>query len=261
MNVLSALLVIRRAPTPLVPSNVPALLVLLSEPMADPVLTSMSVLLVNSHCLRVSIWTTTSYFPFPAHQIFPNPIFIQAVILAFQSASGHQKCSGRFSSPIYFPMNSHSCDHNVHCPPDDWEKCATNKDCNCLFGETPMEQPSSWFFHVHFHLVTSDFIATTEISLFSATDDCDINADCENTWGGYECTCVEGYAGSGTAGNCDNINECAANTNLCVANSICVDTVGSYSCFCAYGYAASLGECVNIDDCALGHRCDQVSFD
>ena len=29
------------------------------------------------------------------------------------------------------------------------------------------------------------------------TNDCDVNAKCENTGGSYECSCVEGYQGDG----------------------------------------------------------------
>ena len=36
---------------------------------------------------------------------------------------------------------------------------------------------------------------------------CDVNANCTNTVGGFECECNEGLFGNGT--HCEDINECA----------------------------------------------------
>ena len=35
------------------------------------------------------------------------------------------------------------------------------------------------------------------------TDDCDSNANCDNTYGGYNCTCYDGYEGDGLVGDCN----------------------------------------------------------
>ena len=37
-------------------------------------------------------------------------------------------------------------------------------------------------------------------------DDCDVNADCNDTLGGFECTCIAGWKGNGTF--CENMDEC-----------------------------------------------------
>ena len=37
----------------------------------------------------------------------------------------------------------------------------------------------------------------TDIDECSIDNDCDVNADCTNNDGGYDCDCKDGYAGSG----------------------------------------------------------------
>ena len=85
---------------------------------------------------------------------------------------------------------------------------------------------------------------------------CDVNADCFNTIGQFECVCRSGYQGDGF--NCTgtirllqdlhksqelliffpaDINECGlANLQTCGANAICTNTIGSFSCSCSPGY-------------------------
>ncbi|EGD78621.1 tamm-Horsfall protein [Salpingoeca rosetta] len=66
------------------------------------------------------------------------------------------------------------------------------------------------------------------------TDNCDINATCNNTVGSFECTCNEGFEGNGTV--CVNINECERGTFVCHPNATCIDTIGSYTCECKPGF-------------------------
>ena len=46
-----------------------------------------------------------------------------------------------------------------------------------------------------FHLII--FLADVD-ECTRHTDDCDVNANCLNTAGGYKCACKSGYSGNGT---------------------------------------------------------------
>ena len=75
---------------------------------------------------------------------------------------------------------------------------------------------------------------------------CDINADCKNTIGSYECQCRSGYRGSGRICNGNisyisnmalnimflttDIDECDTGLNSCPEGSNCRNLVGGYSC-------------------------------
>ena len=88
---------------------------------------------------------------------------------------------------------------------------------------------------------------------------CDPNAECVNTDGGYSCTCVAGYEGSGHTCNskyhCINelnmntlsmeaccllmhpdIDECLEGSHTCRVGAECIDTMGGYNCSCWDGY-------------------------
>ena len=63
---------------------------------------------------------------------------------------------------------------------------------------------------------------------------CDINATCDNTDGGYDCTCNDGWNGNGSA--CVDIDECATDAHACHEFGFCTNTPGSYGCTCNDGY-------------------------
>jgi len=79
-----------------------------------------------------------------------------------------------------------------------------------------------------------------------------VNASCNNTKGGYNCSCKDGYTGDGQ--NCTDINECAAQVNPCdtVSNSECENTDGSYNCQCKDGFVRNGPNCE--DDVCQGFK-------
>ncbi|XP_077993211.1 protocadherin Fat 4-like [Glandiceps talaboti] len=90
-------------------------------------------------------------------------------------------------------------------------------------------------------------------------DNCNSDATCTNTVGGYNCTCNDGYTGDGREdGNgCNNIDEC--NEDMpCDTKADCTDTIGFYTCICQDGYEGTglKEQCHDINECVDGsHQC------
>ena len=57
------------------------------------------------------------------------------------------------------------------------------------------------------------------------TDNCDVNASCANTDGGFTCTCDNGYTSDGTA--CTDEDECTLGTDKCDDNATCSNVPGN----------------------------------
>ena len=101
------------------------------------------------------------------------------------------------------------------------------------------------------------------------TDNCDRNATCTNTDGGFNCTCNNGYSGNGTTNDCNgehamfvhdglqeiscllssfytDINECELQTDTCHApNGLCYNTIGSFTCRCEDGFEGDGFNCTS----------------
>ena len=90
------------------------------------------------------------------------------------------------------------------------------------------------------------------------TDDCSENADCSNTPGSFQCTCMTGYSGDGTMCNGKlqsiatllhrlvfptDIDECTEGTANCGENADCNNTPGSFQCTCREGYTGDGSMC------------------
>ena len=77
-------------------------------------------------------------------------------------------------------------------------------------------------------------------------NECDENSACVNSEGGYNCTCNEGYYGTGKScspGDCDGAKDCAENEE-CVSPR-------SNQCRCKKGYKRDEdGKCIDIDECS-----------
>ena len=79
---------------------------------------------------------------------------------------------------------------------------------------------------------------------------CHHYATCENTYGSFKCSCLDGFTGNGFT-HCDDIDECQLakklNNSLCTYNGICHNTIGFYMCECVKGFELknnSVNECI-----------------
>ncbi|EDV27739.1 uncharacterized protein TRIADDRAFT_53736 [Trichoplax adhaerens] len=85
---------------------------------------------------------------------------------------------------------------------------------------------------------------------------CDLNANCVNFNGSYNCSCKTGYQGNGV--DCFDIDECSFKQDQCHSQAICTNTKGSYSCLCKMGYTGNGFVCEDINECREGsHACDR----
>ena len=78
-----------------------------------------------------------------------------------------------------------------------------------------------------------------------------VQGTCNNLPGSSECVCNAGYGGE----NCDDIDECADNTDECWENSDCDNLPGTYQCICQSGFkrpANGNEVCKDINECEDG---------
>ncbi|XP_033095272.1 epidermal growth factor-like protein 6, partial [Anneissia japonica] len=66
------------------------------------------------------------------------------------------------------------------------------------------------------------------------TDNCDAIATCNNTNGGFQCECPDGYVLN--INTCDDIDECSISNECAVFGSNCINNQGGYRCECTDGF-------------------------
>uniref|UniRef100_A0A673C5G4 Signal peptide, CUB and EGF-like domain-containing protein 1 n=1 Tax=Sphaeramia orbicularis TaxID=375764 RepID=A0A673C5G4_9TELE len=90
------------------------------------------------------------------------------------------------------------------------------------------------------------------------TDDCHIDALCQNTPKSYNCICKPGYKGDGK--QCEDMDECENDYNGgCVHE--CINIPGNYRCTCYDGFmlAHDGHNCLDVDECVDNNGgCQQV---
>ncbi|GFO21380.1 fibrillin-1 [Plakobranchus ocellatus] len=81
------------------------------------------------------------------------------------------------------------------------------------------------------------------------------NGRCDNTVGGFECSCESGYE-PGPREKCVDIDECDSAQNQCAFR--CANLPGTFTCVCPMGYkvAADQIHCEDVDECSTpANRC------
>ncbi|XP_049740558.1 signal peptide, CUB and EGF-like domain-containing protein 1 isoform X1 [Elephas maximus indicus] len=91
------------------------------------------------------------------------------------------------------------------------------------------------------------------------TDDCHIDAICQNTLKSYKCLCKPGYKGEGR--QCEDIDECENDyyNGGCVHE--CINIPGNYRCTCFDGFmlAQDGHNCLDVDECQDNNGgCQQI---
>ncbi|GFU02411.1 hypothetical protein TNCV_1238941 [Trichonephila clavipes] len=93
----------------------------------------------------------------------------------------------------------------------------------CYFFDKASFYPSDFSFNINECLINNTCHPTTK---------------CINTIGSFECECEEGYRKPEQEEFCEDINECAQDSDICKNwNSVkCVNLPGTYKCECLPGY-------------------------
>ncbi|XP_022809266.1 fibulin-1-like [Stylophora pistillata] len=80
------------------------------------------------------------------------------------------------------------------------------------------------------------------------TPDCDVNAECSNTEGSFNCSCKVGFNGDGK--KCTDVDECTTDAHNCDTNAECNNTEGSFNCTCKAGFDGDGKKCtaINLQD-------------
>ncbi|XP_042105740.1 adhesion G protein-coupled receptor E5 isoform X4 [Ovis aries] len=152
-------------------------------------------------------------------------------------------------------QNSKAC--ALWCPPN--SSCVNGTACRCAPG----------FISFSGEIFTNPLESCDDINECGPPSpvDCGSSADCQNTEGGYYCTCSPGYEPvSGPAvfqneseNTCRDVDECQHRPRVCKGRSICINTQGNYTCQCPPGLEFNpddLRHCTDKDECSSGeHRC------
>ncbi|XP_038664084.1 signal peptide, CUB and EGF-like domain-containing protein 2 isoform X8 [Scyliorhinus canicula] len=115
----------------------------------------------------------------------------------------------------------------------------------------------AWHFCLFFFLLNTRESSTSAGILdvdecTEGTDDCHIDAICQNTYMSYKCTCKPGYKGDGK--KCKDIDECDNEYNGgCVHE--CINIPGNYRCTCYDGFmlAHDGHNCLDVDECIFNN--------
>ncbi|XP_065773665.1 adhesion G protein-coupled receptor E5 isoform X3 [Muntiacus reevesi] len=153
-------------------------------------------------------------------------------------------------------QNSKAC--ALRCPPK--SSCVNGNACRCDPG----------FISSSGEIFTDPLESCDDINECGPPSPvyCGSSADCQNTEGGYHCTCSPGYEPTSgvtifrneSENTCQDVDECQHRPRVCKGRSICINTQGSYTCQCPPGLEFNPEDprdCTDVDECSSGkHQCD-----
>uniref|UniRef100_A0A4W2E037 Adhesion G protein-coupled receptor E2 n=1 Tax=Bos indicus x Bos taurus TaxID=30522 RepID=A0A4W2E037_BOBOX len=145
----------------------------------------------------------------------------------------------------------------LRCPPN--SSCVNGTACRCAPG----------FISFSGEIFTDPLESCDDINECGPPSPvyCGSSADCQNTEGGYYCTCSPGYEPVSGAmifrneseNTCRDVDECQHRPRVCKGLSVCINTEGSYTCQCPPGLEFSPEDprhCTDVDECSSQqHQC------
>ncbi|XP_043323038.1 adhesion G protein-coupled receptor E2 [Cervus canadensis] len=158
---------------------------------------------------------------------------------------------------LLFPMgptaqNSKAC--ALRCPPK--SSCVNGNACRCDPG----------FISSSGDIFTDPLESCDDINECGPPSPvyCGSSADCQNTEGGYHCTCSPGFEPTSGAtifrneseNTCRDVDECSSGKHQCDNSTVCINTVGSYTCHCRQGWVPKPG----FRDKQMTTICKEISF-
>eukprot|EP00731_Ephydatia_muelleri_P037026 Em0380g6a len=164
-----------------------------------------------------------------------------------------QNCTNTTGSYYCSCNTSYVLGSDGHACNDIDECSAANGGCQQLCNNTVGS--SSLPVKIGYSLQPNGFhclLSSPDVNECNGNNSCGMNANCTNTIGSYQCSCLVGFEGDGV--NCSNINECGRGTNGCSKNATCHDTIGSYTCSCNPGFSGDGFNCNDIDECSTGNN-------
>ncbi|XP_045022677.1 adhesion G protein-coupled receptor E2 isoform X5 [Bubalus bubalis] len=159
---------------------------------------------------------------------------------------------------LLFPMgptaqNSKAC--ALRCPPN--SSCVNGTACRCTPG----------FISSSGEIFTDPLESCDDINECGPPSPvyCGSSADCQNTEGGYHCTCSPGYEPVSGAtifrneseNTCRDVDECQHRPRVCKGRSVCINTEGNYTCQCPPGLEFSPEDprhCTDVNECTSGRN-------
>lgn len=96
-----------------------------------------------------------------------------------------------------------------------------------------------WYNNLNYETLEVYSYSRTSNSNFSDINECALMTNpcqmiCNNTEGGYSCSCGPGFTLNRDNSTCRDIDECIAGSHVCQQR--CINTNGSYECGCNPGY-------------------------
>ncbi|XP_043322862.1 adhesion G protein-coupled receptor E5 isoform X3 [Cervus elaphus] len=149
-------------------------------------------------------------------------------------------------------QNSKAC--ALRCPPK--SSCVNGNACRCDPG----------FISSSGEIFTDPLESCDDINECGPPSPmyCGSSADCQNTEGGYHCTCSPGFEPTSGAtifqneseNTCQDVDECSSGKHQCDNSTVCVNTVGSYTCHCRQGWMPKPG----FRDKQMTTICKEITF-